>query len=137
MKTICTLGNLRKKLDSLEEHFGDKLSLEYIYHNGSPTYSVGANGGESRYQTYNYLISVPSLGLEFWEGFDCTWEESEQKLYQWERVTFVSDKSDNSSHVCDDTVEELVEWYVREKNIEVGDIADLECVIETEFEAGK
>ena len=122
-------GTLREKLDSMEKLFGDKITLDYIYHDGSPTYFVGANGSENRYQTYNYLISVPSLGLEFWEGFDCCWHEDEQKLYQWERVTFVEDEQDNSSHVCDDTVEELVEWYVREKNIEVGDINDIECVI--------
>ena len=134
MRFHCTVWTLREKLDSMKDLFGDKIALDYIYYDGSPTYFVGANGSENRYQTYNYLISVPSLGLVFREGFDCIWEEAEQKLYQWERVTFVEDEQDNSSHVCDDTVEELVEWYVREKNIEVGDINDIECVIETEFE---
>ena len=135
MRFHCTVGTLREKLDSMKDLFENKITLDYIYYDGSPTYSYGANGGESRYQVYNYTVSVPSLGLVFREGFDCIWEEAEQKLYQWERVTFVEDEQDNSSHVYDVTVEELVEWYVREKNIEVGDINDIECVIETGFEA--
>ena len=134
MRFHCTVGTLREKLDSMKDLFGDKIALDYIYYDGSPTYYYGANGSESRYQVYNYMVSVPSLGLEFREGFDCCWHEDEQKLYQWERVTFVEDEQDNSSYVYDVTVEELVEWYVREKNIEVGDINDIECVIETEFE---
>ena len=134
MRFHCTVGTLREKLDSMMDLFGDKITLDYIYYDGSPTYSYGANGGESRYQVYNYMVSVPSLGLVFREGFDCIWEEAEQKLYQWESVTFVSDSSDGSSHVCDDWIEELVEWYLREKNMEVPDINSIECVIETEFE---
>ena len=135
MKFSCTLGTLREKLGSMEELFGYKITLDYIYYDGSPTYHYGANGSESRRQVYNYMVSVPSLGLEFREGFDCCWHEDEQKLYQWERVTFVEDEQDNSSYVYDVTVEELVEWYVREKNIKVEDINSIECVIETEFEA--
>ena len=135
MRFNCTVGTLREKLDSMKDLFENKITLDYIYYDGSPTYYYGANGSESRYQVYNYKVSVPSLGLEFREGFDCTWEEVEQKLYQWESVTFVSDSSDDSSHVCDDWIEELVEWCVRKNNIKVEDINSIECVIETEFEA--
>lgn len=136
MKFSCTLGTLREKLESIEVLFGDKITLDYIYYDGSPTYFIGANGSECRHQVFNYLLRFPSLGLVLREGYDCSWHEDEQKLYQWEQILYICSQDGDIEDICFDcdNVDEFIEWYVKTEHIEVGDQKNIECVIETEFE---
>ena len=85
----CTLGELDDKLWRLMFLFDDKVRLNYILYNGSPTYMICSNGRETRHQVFNYLLRFPSLGLVLREGCDCSWHEDEQKLYQWEQILYI------------------------------------------------
>ncbi|MBR3668232.1 MAG: hypothetical protein IKN66_13945 [Ruminococcus sp.] len=131
----CTLGDLDEKLYRLMFLFDDKVKLDYILYDGSPTYFIGANGSECRHQVFNYLLRFPSLGLVLREGYDCSWHEDEQKLYQLNQALYVCSQDGEIEHICFDTVDELINWYVKTEHIEIEDQNNIECVIEMEFEA--
>ena len=133
----CTLGELDDKLWRLMFLFDDKVRLDYILYNGSPTYMICSIGRETRHQVFNYLLRFPALGLVLREGYDCCWHEDEQKLYQWEQILYICSQDGDIEDICFDcdNVDEFIEWYVKTEHIEVGDQKNIECVIETEFEA--
>ena len=136
MKFSCTLGTLRAKLDSMEDLFGDKIKAEFVSYNGSVTVRKGRDD-ELRHQAYNYLLRFPSIGLVLRLGDVCWWYEEEQRKELRNPAVFWCSDDGSVEYLCAQRIDDLFECYAAEENVSDEELDDLECVIETEFEADK
>ena len=134
MKFSCTLGTLRTKLDSMEDLFGDKIKAEYVRYNGSVTVSRG-NIVEIRHQAYNFILRFPSIGVVLRKGDVCNWYIKEQYMEPRKPAVFRCSDDGRIEYYCAQRIDDLFECYAAEESVSDEELDDLECVIETEFEA--
>lgn len=134
MKFSCTLGTLRAKLDSMEDLFGDKIKAEFVSYNGSVTVRKD-DREELRHQAYNYLLRFPNLGFVLRLGDVCWWYEEEQRKELRNPAVFWCSDDGRVEYYCAQRIDDLFECYAAEENVSDEELDDLECVIETEFEA--